>query len=185
MSANWLSEDIRSIQLQFQKQPKVKWLVLGSYLSCIAALLQATGGLLPVVGFFISPFATLPILIGTMFFLQIGVISYFLSISLLFILFPSELIVFPFTTGILGLGIGVGFYLFKEKLNIISLGAILLALGIICLLYILQFPVLGPIVSHSFSFLTAGSILLFSFFYSWLWVEMAPFFFKKFKPFLD
>ncbi|MQR94422.1 hypothetical protein [Fictibacillus phosphorivorans] len=179
MTVKTVSEDIRSIQSQVQKQPKLKWLVLGSFFSCIAALLQATGGLLPGVGFFISPFATLPILIGTMILLQMGVISYFLCITLLFILFPSELMVFPFTTGILGLGIGVGFHFLKGKLSIICLGAILLALGIMFLLYILHFPILGPIASHSF--VTTGCILLFSFLYSWLWVEMAPFILKKFK----
>ena len=178
---NQLSDDVRFAQLEFRKHTKAKRLVLGSFLACMAALLQAAGGFLPGIGYFISPFATLPILIGAMFSLQMGVMSYFLTILLLFILFPSELVVFPFTTGLLGIGIGAAFSFFKKRVSIISIGAILLNLGIMSLLYVFRFPVLGPAVSDSFSFLTAGSIFLFSFFYTWLWVEIALFFFKKLK----
>lgn len=53
------------------------------------------------------------------------------------------------------------------------------------LLYLFRFPILGPVVSHSFSFHMAGGILLFSFFYSWLWLEIALFIFKKIKPHLS
>lgn len=176
-----ISDDVRFAQLEFRKHTKAKRLVLGSFLACIAAVLQATGDFLPGIGYFISPFATLPILIGSMLSLQMGVTSYFLTILLLFILFPSELVIFPFTTGVLGIGTGAAFSFFKKRLSVISIGAILLTIGIISLLYVFHFPVLGPAVSDSFSFLTAGSIFLFSFFYNWLWVELALFFFKKLK----
>jgi len=111
-----------------------------------------------------------------------GVMSYFLTILLLFILFPSELVVFPFTTGLIGIGIGAAFSFFRKRLSIISIGAILLTIGIVSLLYIFHFPVLGSTVSDSFSFLTTGSIFLFSLVYNWFWVEMALFFFKRLKP---
>ncbi|PLT32864.1 hypothetical protein [Bacillus sp. V5-8f] len=181
---NSISVDVRFAQLEFRKHTKVKRLVLGSFLACMAALLQAAGGFLLGIGYLISPFAILPILIGTMFSLQMGVMSYFLTILLLFILFPTELVVFPFTTGLLGVGIGAAFSFFKKRLSIISIGAILLTIGIMSLLYVFHFPVLGPAVSDSFSFLTAASIFLFSFLYTWLWVEMALFFFKKLKTIL-
>ena len=176
-----ISDDVRFAQLEFRKHTKAKRLVLGSFLACMAAVLQASGGLLPGIGYFISPFATLPILIGAMLSLHMGVMSYFLTILMLFILFPSELVVFPFTTGLLGIGIGAAFSFFTMRLSIISIGAILLTIGIMSLLYVFHFPVLGPAVSDSFSFLTGGSIFLFSFLYNWLWVEMALFFFKKLK----
>ena len=179
-----ISDDVRFAQLEFRKHTKVKRLVLGSLLACMATVLQAAGGFLPGIGYFISPFATLPILIGAMFSIQMGVMSYFLTILLLFILFPSELVIFPFTTGVIGIGIGVAFSFFKKRLSIIFIGAILLTIGIMSLLYVFHFPVFGPVVSESYSFLTAGSIFIFSFLYSWLWVEMALFFFKKFKTFI-
>lgn len=159
----------------------MKKLVLGSLLACLAAVLQVAGGFLPGFGYFISPFATLPILIGAMFSLQMGMMSYFLSILLLFMLFPSELVIFPFTTGLLGIGIGAALSFFKKRLSIIFTGAILLTVGIMSLLYVFRFPILGPVVSDSYSFITVCCIFIFSFCYSWLWVEMALFFFKKLK----
>ncbi len=155
--------------------------MLVSIFSCIAAILQAAGGFLPGIGLFISPLATAPILLCSMLSIPFGVMSYFLTIMLLFILQPTELIIFPFTTGLLGLGIGGAFRCFKGRLSIIAAGAILLMAGIVCLLFILHFSVLGPAVSASFSFLTMGCIFLFSFLYSWLWVKMALIIFNRIK----
>ncbi len=153
-------------------------LILVSIFACIAAILQAAG-VLPGIGYFISPLATAPILLCSMFSIPLGAMSYFLTIMLLFILQPTELIVFPFTTGLLGLGIGVSFCLFKKRLSIIANGAILLMLGIISLIFIFHFPVLGPAVAVSFSFLIFG--FLFAIIYSWLWVEIALIIFKRLK----
>ncbi|MBB6444031.1 hypothetical protein [Bacillus benzoevorans] len=176
-----ISDEIQVVQLQFRKQTKAKKIVLGSFLAGLAAILQSAGGLLPGVGYFISPFATLPILIGTMFSLPIGGMAYFLTMLLLLIMQPSELFVFPLTTGLLGIGTGAAFSFFHKRISLISVGAILLTIGISSLLYIFRFPVLGPAVSHSFSFLTCGSIFIGAFLYNWLWVEMAVFFFKRLK----
>lgn len=49
-----------------------------------------------------------------MFPFPIGVMSYFLSILLLFIWQLSELIVFPFTTGLVGIGVGAGFTFLRK-----------------------------------------------------------------------
>ena len=51
--------------------------------------------------------------------------------------------------------------------------------GICFLLYIVHFPVLGPIVSTSLSLKVIGFIYIFSFIYSWVWVELSRFIFKK------
>jgi hypothetical protein len=176
-----ISDDVRSSQIKFNKHSKTMKVSLVSIFSCIAAILQAAGGYLPGMGYLISPLATAPILLVAVFSIPFGVMSYFLTIMLLFILQPTELIIFPFTTGLLGLGIGGSFQFFRKKLSIIAAGAILLMSGIMSLLFILQFPVLGPAVSVSFSFLTTGSIFIFAFFYSWLWVEMGLIIFKRLK----
>src|SRR3954462_8394416 len=130
-----ISDDVQFAQLEFRKHAQAKRLVLGSLLACMAAVLQAAGGFLPGIGYFISPFATLPILIGAMFSLQMGVRSSFLTILLLFILFPSELVVFPFTTGLLGIGRCAAWACVKKRVSSIVMGAILLNLGIMSLLY--------------------------------------------------
>jgi hypothetical protein len=114
-----------------------------------------------------------------MFSIPFGVMTYLLTIMLLFILQPTELIVFPFTTGLLGLGIGASFSFFRKRLSVIAVGAILLMSGIMSLLFIFHFPVLGPAVPVSFSFLITCFLL--AFIYSWFWVEMALIIFKKLK----
>lgn len=176
-----ISDEVRLSQIIFNKHKKTMKLILGSVFACIAAILQAAGGFLPGIGYFLSPLATAPILLCSMFSIPFGVFSYFLTIMLLFILQPTELIVFPFTTGLLGLGIGASFYFFRKRLSIIATGTILLMLGIKSLIFIFHFPVLGPAVSDSFSFLTTVSIFLFAFLYSWLWVEIALIIFKRLK----
>jgi len=178
---NTIPDDIQSAQLAFRKHSNGKRLVTCAFLACMASILQAAGGFLPGIGFMISPFATLPILIGTMFSLRMGVLSYFLTTLLLFILVPSELFIFPFTTGLLGIGIGAAFSIFTKKLSIILMGASFLTFGILSLLYLFHFPVLGPVLSGSISFRASVGIFLFSFFYSWIWVEIGLFIFRKLK----
>ncbi|MFJ7975799.1 hypothetical protein ACIQZI_08800 [Peribacillus sp. NPDC096379] len=170
-----ISDEVRLSQIIFNKHKKTMKLILVSILACMATILQAAG-FLPGIGYFISPLATVLILLCSMFSIPLGEISYFLTIMLLFILQPTELIVFSFTTGLLGLGIGASFHLFRKGLSIMTTGAILLMLGIMSLIFIFHFPVLGSAVSVSFSFLTIG--FLFAFIYSWLWVEIALIIFK-------
>ncbi|WP_147535773.1 hypothetical protein [Bacillus marasmi] len=179
-----ISDEIHSTRMIFNKHKRTMKLMLVSIFACIAAILQAAGGFLPGIGYFISPLATAPILLCTMLSIPFGLMSYFLTIMVLFILQPTELFVFPFTTGLLGLGIGLAFSFFRKRISIITTGTILLLLGIVSLLYIFQFPILGPVVNDSFSLLTIGGILLFAFLYSWLWVELAIIIFKKLKMIL-
>ena len=176
-----ISDDVRSAQLSFNKHSKTRQLVLGALFASLAAVLQAAGGFLPGIGYFISPFATAPILFCTMLSFPVGLMSFFLSNLLLLVLQPSELFVFPFTTGLLGFGTGAAFYFFKKRISIIGSGAILLTLGIISLLYGFSFPVLGPAVSATFSVLVMGGIFLFAFIYNWIWVDIGLIFFKRLK----
>ncbi|MBA9027457.1 hypothetical protein [Peribacillus huizhouensis] len=106
------SDEIKSIQHTFLRLSKTKRLVLSSLFACLAALFQSAGGFFPGIGYFISPLATAPILFCSMLSIPLGSISYFLTIGLLLILQPSELIIFPFTTGLLGIATGASFYFF-------------------------------------------------------------------------
>ncbi|WP_445661387.1 hypothetical protein [Bacillus sp. FSL K6-3431] len=176
-----IADDAEKMHLDFLRLSKTNKLVLIAYFSCFAAIFQSAGGFFPGFGYFISPLATAPLLLCTVLSLPFGVLSYMLTMLLLLIIQPSELLVFPFTTGLLGLGIGISFYFYKKRLSIIIGGATVLTLGIMTLLYLIKFPVLGPAVSSTFSISTGGAIFLFSCIYSWLWVELSVACFKRLK----
>lgn len=143
-------------------------LVLGSILAGIAAILQSAG-MIVGIGYVFSMFATLPIVISSFISLRIGVMSYFLTIFLLVIIQPSELLVFPFTTGLLGVSLGVAFKLWKSWFPAVLFSGTILTAGILFLLYVAGFPILGPSVSQTFDSKVLFMILLFSIFYSWVW----------------
>ena len=178
-----ISDEVRLAQSTFKNHKKTKKLILGAIFACIAAVFQAAGGFFPGIGYLLSPLATAPILLYSMLSVPFGLLVYFQTIILLFILQPTELIVFPFTTGLLGLGIGASFYFYRSRLSIIAAGTFSLMLGISILLFILRYPILGPAFSDSFSYLTTGIIFFFCFLYSWLWVEIALVIFKRLKVF--
>ena len=180
-----LSNEVKSAQIFLNGLSKSRQLVLAALFTSLAALFQSAGGFLPGIGIFISPLSTAPILFCFVISLPLGFITYILTNLLLLIIQPSELIIFPFTTGILGMGIGAAFYFSKKRLYIIISGATLLTVGIITLLYGFKFPVLGPVISKNFSLSTTGLIFVFTFLYSWIWVELSLAYFKKSKTFIS
>ncbi|ETI69732.1 YybS family protein [Neobacillus vireti] len=147
-------------------------LVIGSVLAAIAAVFQSAGVFVGI-GYAFSILATLPIVLSGMISLRIGMMSYVITIFLLAILQPSELFVFPFTTGLLGITLGAAFKLWNHWMMISLVGGIGLTGGIMILLYSLQFPVLGPTVSQTFDFKIATGILLFSCLYSSIWTGLS------------
>ena len=157
----------------------LKQSLFGAMMASLAAILQASGGLLPGIGMFLSPFTTLPILVSTLVSFRTGILTYILTILLLLLMEPSELFIFPFTTGLLGIGLGWTFRILQRRLQIILINGLLLFIGICIPLYVLGFPVFGPAVASDF----AGSILVmifgFSLLYSWLWLELGLLFLRK------
>lgn len=143
-------------------------LLLTAVLSSFATIFQSAGGYVPGIGFFVSALTTLPIFGATILSIRYGFLSYFVTILLLLFIQPSELIIFPFTTGILGLALGITVFKSKTKFAVILLGGASLFIGIIVLLYLFRFPVLGPGVSTSFQFLPLLVIAIFSISYAWL-----------------
>ncbi|KOP78795.1 hypothetical protein ACFFHH_15495 [Cytobacillus solani] len=178
---NIIKKDIHQIQIEFGKWPKAKRIVLISILSSIGAIFQSAGGFLPGVGYLISPLASAPIMLCTIFSIPLGLASYVSTALLLLILQPAELIIFPFTTGLLGLFIGISFNLFQKKSSHILSGSAGLVLGICILLYGVKFPVLGPAFSRPFNIAMIGLIFIFSAFYSWIWVVLCTRLIKRIR----
>ncbi|NWQ41732.1 hypothetical protein MLOOGBEN_13605 [Bacillus sp. EB106-08-02-XG196] len=148
-------------------------LVFSALMSLIAALLQSAGGVIPGIGMLISPFSAAPIIISMLLNPMYGLLSYFLTIFLLLLIQPSELIVFPFTTGAMAIGIGFGLLLFNKVWKVISFSSLFLSIGICLLLYLFQFPVLGPFLIE-FRVWNVLIIHLFSLVYCWLWIKLGP-----------
>ncbi|MFJ5714745.1 hypothetical protein [Neobacillus sp. NPDC093127] len=158
-----------NLNIQYSRTTKI---VLGAVFSAIAVIFQSAG-IFAGIGYALSILATLPIVLSCFISLRIGFMSYFITILLLMIVQPSELIVFPFTTGLLGISLGTAFKLWKNWLSITLFGGIALTAGIMAILYIFRFPVLGPSISQTFNIKVAIIILLFSLFYSWIWMGLS------------
>ena len=168
-----ISVDMRSIKSNINTSgSKIKRIIAAAMLSAVAAIMQSAGAL-GGPGFVISALVTLPVATAALLSVYSGFMAYAVTLCLLLILQPSELIIFPFTTGLLGLGIGFAFLIFKKRAAVTAFSAFSLTMGISVLLYIFRFPVLGPSVSKEFNIVTVAVIYAFSFLYSWLWVEIS------------
>lgn len=154
-------------------------LLLTAILSSFAAIFQSAGGYMPGIGFIVSAMATLPIFLAAIISIRYGVLSYFVTIPLLLLLQPSELIIFPFTTGILGLALGIAFSKSKPRLFVVLTAGFTLFIGIIVLLYLFRFPVLGPAVATSFHFLSILIVAIFCILYAWLAAVACSFVLKR------
>lgn len=152
-----------------------KHMVFGALCGALAALFQSAGGWLPGLGLAISPLATAPIALSTFVQYRTGVLAFILSNILLLFLQPSELMIFPFTTGLLGIGLGYSFNKCETVVAKVICSSLFLTLGIIFVLYVLQFPILGPMVKTDLSIFTLFFISIFSLGYSWLWLILFQF----------
>lgn len=159
--------------------------ILTAFLGAIAAVFQAAGGFLPGIGLLISPLAAAPIQLGIVYSVRCGVMSYAVAIALLAIIQPGELIVFPFTTGLLGIATGFGLMRLNNRAGTVLAGASGLWAGIAVLLYALRFPVLGPAVPVAFEARQLGIVAVFCLAYSWLWLELSLFVFRKIRAVLE
>ncbi len=156
-----------------------KRMTVTALLVALAVILQSAGGFIPVVGLFISPFATAPMILSTVLSARFGFLGYILTLFLLFLIQPSEVLIFACTTGLLGIGIGFAYHICKRRLPLIMTGTIVLLSGILIVLFIFQFPILGPAINPSTSIQWLLPLAFFSFLYSWIWVEISVFLFKR------
>jgi len=179
-----ITDHAKMISNNFNKTASIsKKITSIALLASLAAILQSAGGFVPIVGLFISPFATAPVIISTILSARYGWIGYLLTTLLLILIQPSEVIIFVFTTGLIGIGIGYAFHLWKRRLSLIIAGSLFLLSGIIMVLFIFQFPLLGPSIHSSASTPFLLALGVFSFLYSWLWVEISILVLKRLKSF--
>lgn len=153
-------------------------IVVGSLLACFTTILQSAG-MFGGIGFLISALSTLPILIGTFLSYRMGILSYISAFLLILFIQPSEFFVYPFTTGLLGISMGFSIRFFKKGIFATLFSGLTLTLGILIILYIIRFPVLGPTISTKIDVNTILIILIFSTVYSWGWLKLSFFVIKR------
>lgn len=166
---NFFQEEHRSVSVQHTTNVK---LITGSLLGEFAAILQSAG-LFGGIGYVFSIMATGPKVLATVISARIGFLTYVVTAMLLIFLQPSEVLVFLFTTGLLGVSLGVGFKLVKKQPAVGIIGGLSLASGILALLYLFHFPVLGPSVSNKVSGSLTVAVILFSLLYSFFWMRIS------------
>ncbi|MDQ1143919.1 hypothetical protein QE429_000746 [Bacillus sp. SORGH_AS 510] len=152
--------------------PKNTRMILGSLLGAIAAILQSAG-LIGGIGYAFSMMATGPIVLATIISAQFGLLTYVVTAILLLIIQPSEVLVFLFTTGLLGVALGLGFRWAKRKVSVTLAGGLALTVGILLLLFMFHFPILGPSLSSDRNVITILAIAGFSLLYSWIWMRLS------------
>lgn len=181
----FFGKDLSSVPVEIHHHAKAwhpaRLLVFCAMLATLSAILQSSGGWIPIAGLLISPFSTLPILVAVVLSYRYGLFTYFLAALLLFLLEPSEFFILPFTTGLLGVSLAVSYRVLKCRLLIILLNGFVLCMGICIPLYLLKFPVFGPMTTFGFRLDIWLGILIFSTVYSWIWVEFGLFFLRKIK----
>jgi len=152
--------------------PRNTKMLLGSLLGAIAAILQSAG-LIGGFGYAFSMMATGPIVLSTVISVQFGLLTYVVTAILLLIIQPSEVLVFLFTTGLLGVALGLGFKWSRRQVSFTLTGGLALSAGILLLLFVFHFPVLGPSFSSDVNAKTILAVEVFSIIYSWIWMRVS------------
>ncbi|WP_121663187.1 hypothetical protein [Metabacillus litoralis] len=146
-------------------------IAMGAIMAALAVIFQSAGIFIGF-GYVLSMLATWPMIIAASISFQIGILAYVTTIFLLAIVQPSEVLVFAFTTGLLGISIGYGLRKMKNVFKVMLFAGATMLLGIIVLITLFQFPILGP-SANSLGFGMLGSIFLFSLLYSWIWIKVS------------
>ncbi|KJS14224.1 MAG: hypothetical protein VR67_01295 [Peptococcaceae bacterium BRH_c8a] len=177
-----ITVNAREIHQRFiQESNRFREIALVAQLCVLAAILQSAGGFYPGVGYLVSAMSTGPVVIASVFSLRCGFQTYLAACMLLLFFHPGEIIIFAFTTGPLGLGLGVAFLTIRKRLAVVVLTSLFLLTGIVILLYGLKFPVLGPVVTKDAVLSSIVPVYGFCFIYSCFWAEACRLFFKRYK----
>jgi len=147
-------------------------MIVGSLLGASTAILQSAG-LIGGFGFAFSMMATGPIVLAAIISARFGLLTYIVTALLLLMLQPSEVLVFLFTTGLLGISLGLAFKWTKRKVSVTLAGGFALTTGILLLLLLFRFPILGPSLSSNITAPTILAITGFSILYSWGWMKIS------------
>lgn len=150
----------------------VKLISIGGIFVGLAVIFQAAAVLLPVIGMALSPLSTLPIALAGMLNISLGVTVYIASVIILAFISIEECLILIFTTGILGLVMGILIYRKGVLVSVLCSG-VALSIGIGVLTYVIGVFEMGSLEDY----IPAGALilvfLLFSVIYAWVWNVLA------------
>lgn len=151
----------------------------GGILTAITVLFQSAPVFLPTIGMALSPLSTLPIAIAAVSNISLGFAVFFSSALILIIVSMQETIILLFTTGLLGIVIGILLY---RKGIIISIlfSSLALSFGMMFLTYIAGISGFVDLTSSLSTPLTLLIFFSFSIVYASIW----NFYFRKFMNYL-
>ncbi len=147
---------------------KARFVSVGGMLTTLAVIFQSAPVFLPIVGLAFSPISTMPIALAAYLNISLGIVVYLSTAFILTIIYIQEAIIFVFTTGLLGLGIGTLLYR-KGTIASIIFSSILLSLGMLLLTYFVGIALFGNITIPARIPLTLFIFFTFSLLYSTIW----------------
>ncbi|MDF2686991.1 MAG: hypothetical protein K0S55_2174 [Clostridia bacterium] len=144
----------------------------------LAVIFQASPVFLPAIGLLISPFSTLPVMLAAMYSIYSGILSFICGGIILFFISPQEAIIFLFTTGLLGLILGIT--LKRSFLFSWFISSVALFIGIILMTYTIGMTAFTEFAEQFPIYITFIIFILFSFIYSGAWILAAKKILKRF-----
>lgn len=141
------------------------FICVGGLLTTLAVLFQSAPVFLPAIGLFLSPLSTLPIAIAAIFSIPLGFAVFFSSVLILTMINVQESIILFFTTGLLGIIIGMLIFR-KGLMRSILFSSVGLSIGMAFLTYLVGIPAFVNLASSFSTALISLIFLLFSFIYA-------------------
>ncbi|WP_455714498.1 hypothetical protein [Anaerosporobacter sp.] len=146
----------------------IKFVCAGGMLTALAVLFQSAPVFLAALGLLLSTLSTLPIAIAAVSNVSLGFCVLLSSALILTLISVQEAIILLLSTGLLGIVIGA--LLYKKGIIIsIVFSSISLALGMICLTYIIGIPAFLDFANSLSTSLTLIIFFLFSLAYASIW----------------
>ncbi|MRH41448.1 hypothetical protein GH741_02015 [Aquibacillus halophilus] len=171
-------------QMKRNDESNAERVVYGALLGTIGAILQSSG-MFGGIGLLISALSSFPIVLATLRSLRTGFLTYLVTFALLSMIQPAEAYVYLITTGLLGLSMGFGFRVLKKEWLVVLFSATALMLGILFLLLVIEFPVLGPSIGGELDLRLVLYIFLFTMIYSFIWMKSILIIMKKYAAIVD
>ncbi len=159
---------------------KAKIVCFGGINASLAIIFQTAPIWLPMLGMAISPLSTLPVGVITFISPIAGVVTFLCASLLILAINVQEALIFFFSTGLLGLVLGL--FLRKHIVARTLIPGLALFCGLNSLFYIFNINIFGPVTQYISGFIQIFFIL-FSILYSVFWSGLISLLITKLSKF--